>query len=245
MMIRHLPAVLVAALLTVSAARAADTWAAPDIRAARAFQTALKDGDRSAIARMLTYPVARDYPMPPVRNAAEFLARWDEFFDSANMAALLRGKPEQIGAQGVSLANGKVWFSEGKLGTLNLKTDLYRKRLDAAKKVEAAMLYPSARGYERVPVTCSTRTKHIRIQEHGDGYRYFAWPKDGSLSQKPELELKGSMDYEGSGGGEVYSFVNFPFRYVFEANRMCERAVCPDLLTVSRGDQEISRQVCR
>lgn len=247
-MIRRVPAVLTAAVLALwclAGAHAADPAAEPDVRAALDFQAALKAGDRNTVARMVAYPVVRDFPLPPVKSTGEFLASWDQFFDAATMAALLRSRPEQIGWQGVTLANGKVWFNNGKLGTLNLKTDLYRARLEAAKKVESSTLYPSARGYDSVPVSCSTKTRHIRIQDHGDGFHYFAWPRSGSLSQKPELELKGSMEYQGSAGGEVYTFNNGAFGYVFEANRMCEQKTCPDLLTVSRGDKEISSQACR
>jgi hypothetical protein len=246
-MIKYSRTLLAATVLaqSVAAALAAAPGAEGDIKAARTFQSALKAGDRNAAARMVVYPVVLDFPLPPIKSAGELVARWDEFFDSSSTAALLRDKPEQVGWQGVTLANGKVWFNNGKLGTLNLKTDLYRKKLEAAKKVESSMLYPSARGYDSVPVNCATKAKHIRIQNHDDGYRYFVWPKNGSLSQKPELELKGTMEYQGAGGGEAYIFNNGAFRYVFETNRMCEQTGCPDLLTVSRGKREISSQACR
>src|SRR4051812_29299265 len=99
-MIRRSPAVLTAAVLALwclAGAHAADSSA--DIRAALAFQTALKAGDRNMVARIVAYPVVRDFPLPPVKSTGEFLASWDQFFDTANLAALLRSKPEQIGWQ--------------------------------------------------------------------------------------------------------------------------------------------------
>jgi len=107
------------------------------------------------------------------------------------------------------------------------------------------MLYPGARGYKNVQASCNTRTKHIRIQEHADGFHYFAWPKEAGLSLKPELELKGALDVQGSAGNRLYTFRNSGFRYEFYSPTICDSSNCPDTLTVLRGEKEISSQACR
>ncbi|HKQ10701.1 MAG TPA: hypothetical protein VJS85_05880 [Rhizomicrobium sp.] len=246
-MIGRFSAVLLAGIVmawSATGAVAAEGWADRDIEAAKAFQKSLKNNQRGAIARMVSYPINRDFPLPPIKSPQEFLAHWDEYFDKANTAALLNSTPEEVGWRGIMLANGLVWFNNERVFALNLRTSLYQTRLEEVRRQEAATLYPSVRGYQKVEVTCSTKTKHIRIQEYRDGVRYFVWPKGASLSQEPELALRGEMQFDGSGGNAVYTFRNGAFRYEFYRVRICGTD-CDDRLTVFRNEKSISNQVCR
>lgn len=107
---------------------------AAEFQAAKRFQKALKYNDRNAIAGMVAYPVERDYPLPPIRSAGEFLFRWNEIFDKANTNALLRSVPKDVGWRGVALANGLVWFNGGKLIATNLQSDLYLKKIRGSEE---------------------------------------------------------------------------------------------------------------
>lgn len=229
-------------VITSARAEGASIYAA-EFQAAKRFQKALKDNDRNAIAGMVAYPVERDYPLPPIKSAGEFLARWDELFDKANTNALLRSDPKDVGWRGVALANGLVWFNGGRLIAINLQSDLYLKKFEEAKSKEFLTLYAGARGYKKVAVQCDTPSKHIRIQEHDDGYHYFIWKKGRALSEKPELELKGEVEYQGSAGNATYTFNNHGYSYVFDAPVISDTD--GDTLTISRNGKELSNQVCK
>ena len=226
------------------AAFAADDVYQPDFQAAQSLQKALKANDRAAVARLMEFPMRLDYPLPPIKTTGEFLAHWDEFFDKGITAQLLHEAPAEVGWRGVMIGGGLVWFNNGRVFGFNPRTAAYQKRWDDAKKQEAAALYPSLRGYTKVAVICSTKTKHIRIQQYGNDYRYFVWPKGTNMSVKPELELKGDMRPDGNGGDETYTFKNNGFRYEFEKVFICGEN-CDDMLTVSKGDKEISSLACK
>lgn len=217
---------------------------AKEFQTARHFQNALKDNDRKTVARLVSYPIVRDYPMPVIKSPDEFIANWDEFFDEANRAEIIKNAPVEMGWRGVMLGNGLIWFDGARVIVTNLSTKISQQKFQDAKNKEFMTLHASVRGYKRVAVQCDTRSKHIRIQEHGDGYRYIVWPRGVSLSQKPELELAGSMEFDGSGGNAIYTFRNQGFRYEFYSVHICG-SDCDDTLTVFKGEKQIARHVCK
>ena len=216
-----------------------------DYAAAKKLQMALRKNDRQAVANLVQFPLLNEKPLASVRNAHEFLARWDEFFDATNTAALLAADAEQYGWRGIALLNGTVWFEKGKIRAINSQTAAYQKAMQTAIKQDGAKLYPSARGFDKVTFQCTTKELYIRAQQHGDDLRYFAWKKGDSLLTKPELELTGGKyDPQGTGGNYNLEFNNNGFTYSLNVGHYLCGEDCNDYLAVSQGDKQLSNEVC-
>ncbi|MCE3231814.1 MAG: hypothetical protein K0R98_71 [Rickettsiaceae bacterium] len=215
-----------------------------DYTAAEELQEALRTNDRQTVANLITYPLDREEPLPPIKNSQEFLENWDDYFNAEIIDAITTSTPDTIGWRGVQLNGGSVWFADGGIKRFNFTTDKYNQKLANAKKLESEKLYPSAKGYDKIVFQCSTDKLYIRTQYHGEDLRYFAWKKGATLSSKPEIELtSGKIDYQGTGGNYVMTFKNGNYTYELEVTNLCGQT-CDNYLVVSKGDKELSNQVC-
>lgn len=215
-----------------------------DYKAAELVQNSLKKNNRKAVADLIDYPLVRELPLSAIKNSQEFLENWDDYFDAANIKIILDSKAGQIGWRGVQLANGGIWFNNGHIRSINLKTNKYKNKLLSAKKLESSTLYESAKGYDKIEFQCETKTLHIRTQYHGNDLRYFAWKKGDALSTKPQLELgSGIYDAQGSGGNHDLIFHNRDYTYKLEIVLLCGED-CNNYLTVLKNNKTISRQAC-
>ncbi len=222
-----------------------DPTFAADYQTADKFQQALKANDRESVANLITYPLNREAPLPPIANAREFLAHWDEYFDDASIRALLDSKAEQYGWRGIALANGTVWFAKGHVASIFTKTAASEKTFKSAKQNEGAKLYPTVRAYDKIAFQCSTKTQSIRTQYQGKDLRYFAWKSGASLASKPDLELKGGVyDPQGTGGNYNLIFKNKGYTYQLEVGHYLCGEDCNDYLTVMQGDKTILHEIC-
>jgi hypothetical protein len=50
--------------------------------------TAFKTQDKTAIAAHIRYPLKRQYPLPDIKNEAEFINRFDEVFNDELVAVI-------------------------------------------------------------------------------------------------------------------------------------------------------------
>jgi len=228
-----------------AAARAFQESLRADYRTAQLFQEALRADNKQAVAKLIRYPLWMEYPLPAIKSAADFIKNWDDFFDAANIKSLLASKPTQVGWRGVALGPGDVWFDEGRIITLNLRTREFDHKLHEAINRDNLKVHPSARGYKNIAVTCSTPTKDIRIQEHADGFHYFAWKKDSDHLAKPELTLRGTAKFEGSAGLATFTFERNGYKYLLSQPDICETRICTYELIVERGGKKLSTQVCK
>ncbi len=218
---------------------------AADYAAANKLKEALKVQDRQSVAALNTYPLHREIPLPPIRNSKEFLAHWDEYFDSTSTAKVLAADAEKYGWRGIALTGGIVWFAGGHIANINLDTDASTKAGKDARMLDSKRLYPSAQGYDRIEFLCRTKTSNIRTQYHGEDLRYFAWKKRRALSTKPELALTGgTYDPQGTGGNYNLIFKTKDYTYQLEVGHNRCGEDCNDYLTVLKGSKTISHQVC-
>ncbi|MBG1230846.1 hypothetical protein [Aestuariivirga litoralis] len=222
------------------------TTYAADCAAAAKLKTALKSNDRQTVANLIDFPLQRVSPLPPIRNAKEFLVHWDEYFDAVTTKQLLDEKPSQYGWRGIAMVNGMVWFKEGRITAINENTAAAEKALKDAKEGEAKALYPAARGYDRLVQHCSTKTLQVRAQKHGDDLRYFAWKRGAPLSGKPQLALRnGTYEDAGSDGHATLTFKNNGYTYQLDNGAGICGEDCNSYLTVLKGQKTVSRQVCK
>ena len=216
-----------------------------EFHTAKLFQDALRSRDKQAAAKLLRYPLEREYPLPPLKSPSDLINNWDDFFDAATMQTIIADAPAQMGWRGVMLGNGDVWFDGDRVIALNVRTKEFFRKFREEKNKESSEIHPSARGYESVEVICSTATKSIRIQKHRDGYHYFVWNRGAALLEKPELALRGTQEFEGSEGNSIFTFRNKDYSYVMYAPTYCANAACKDTLTISKDGKELSSQICK
>jgi hypothetical protein len=218
---------------------------AADYNAANKLKEALRAQDRLAVASLITYPLYREAPLPPIRNSKEFLAHWDEYFDATGTAQVLAADAEQFGWRGIALTGGIVWFAHGLITSINLDTNASIQAGKEARRLDSERLYPSAQGYDRFEFQCSTKIFNIRTQYHGDDLRFFAWKKGKPLSTKPELALTGGVyDPQGTGGNYNLIFKTKDYTYQVEVGHNLCGEDCNDHLTVLNGTKTISHLIC-
>ena len=79
-----------------SFSEAQDASYAKDFLAAKKLQQSLRKNDRQAVANLVQFPLLNEKPLASVRNAHEFLARWDEFFDATTLPLYWRLMPNNM-----------------------------------------------------------------------------------------------------------------------------------------------------
>lgn len=215
-----------------------------DQEAALKFQQALAVNDYEAISLLIAYPLRMPAPLSNIIAPEEFIHHWSDFFDDTTIPRYLEAEPQEVGWRGIMLEHGCIWFNEGKIRSINCRTIEFDKRWQAAKELEWERLHTSARGYDNIQYSCHTDNLYIRIQNHGDDMRYFAWKKGASLTDEPELVLhNGFLDRQGTGGNHSLTFENSEYRYEIYVSRLCGED-CNDYITIYKEDEVISQKVC-
>jgi|GEM_PF-3207002 len=217
-----------------------------DLATLTKFTTALQKGDKETVASLIEYPLVRETPLKDIKDKEEFLKYYEDYFDKETIPQVLKdAKSPWNNWQGTATRNGLIWIEGNFIRTLNVSTKKLEERLKTAKGNDSTTLYASAKGYDKLLVDCKTKKHKIRIQKHGEVYKYFSWNNKKSLSSKPEMELSGSLEIEGSAGNEVYTFKNKEYSYVFYAPHVCSgEEDCSPTLTVSKKEKELSVETC-
>ncbi len=215
--------------------------------------TLVEQGDRQGIARLIRYPLQRNYPIPSIKDVDEFLKRFDEVFDvkliSRIQVASISDDWHEMGWRGVMLDNGAVWVDyDGSIISINYESDFevnLRKRLIEDQK---ASLHKSLREFVAPVLEWETRHYRVRVDDMGNGdYRYASWSVDKQWSDKPDLILlHGKIEFEGSGGDHTISFANGLYSYVCRVYIIGSYSTPPGYLEVYRnGVKLLSEPVLR
>lgn len=206
---------------------------------------ALEAGDKAAVAQLMDYPIARQQPLPALKNAKEFVARYEDFFDAGTIARIKDDAQNLWWSwRGTATGSGSVWISSGKVFALNVATAQQLAAAAALKKQIQAGTHPLARNYDEILFECKTQHHYARAQSLGDQVQYFSWKANESIAHKPRMAiLKGEMEFQGSGGGAIYTFRNGDTTYTLEQVGVCGED-CNSYLTVTRGTKMLERSVC-
>ena len=182
---------------------------------------AFKTHDKTAIAAHIRYPLKRQYPLPDIKNEAEFINRFDEVFDEELVAIIgssnINTDWDNVGWRGIMLNNGVMWVdTDGKViavNTQNITEQAHAEKLIAQDK---QLLHSSIKTFQKPILDWKTASYRVRIDDLGDGnFRYASWSIDKSPSDKPDIVLiNGDITFEGSGGNHHYTFKNGRYSYV-------------------------------
>src|SRR5690606_7118910 len=92
------------------------------------FILEVKNGDKDAIAKRIKFPFKREYPIPPVKDKADFVKRYNQIFDKVLIEKITKSNPSkdwsEVGWRGIMLNQGDLWIdTDGKIITINHQSD--------------------------------------------------------------------------------------------------------------------------
>lgn len=210
------------------------------------FINIVKKKNRVLLAEQVSYPLNRQYPLPPIRNKKEFLARFNEVFDAYLINEIITSKPTKdwsdVGYRGIMLNNGELWIDyDGTLIGVNHQSDIEKKKREALIVKDRNSVHASLRGFRKPIHVMKTSKFLIRIDEMANGnYRYASWTVNKSMRDKPELIINnGTWTPDGSGGNHYYQFKNGAYTYQCYRNIIGEEDSPDVTLTVSKGGKDI------
>ena len=207
---------------------------------------AFEANDKAAIAALVRYPLKRRYPIPDIKNEAEFINRFDEVFDDELVAVIgssnINTNWDSIGWRGIMLNNGVMWVdTDGKIiavNTQNTKEQTLAKSLIEQGKQS---LHASINTFEKPVLDWKTANYHIRIDDLGDrNYRYAVWSSDKRPKDKPDMVLSnGDVTVSGTGGNHHYTFKNGRYSYILHVTIICCDTSPPGWLEVYKDDEKL------
>lgn len=210
---------------------------------------AAKANDLEAIAKRVAYPLKREYPIPAIQNTQEMIARFDQVFDPNLLEQIAHSKIgadwQTMGWRGIMLGSGVVWLDfDGKIIAINYQTPVEAKLKAEFIAKQQRALHPSVSEFVSPALSWETAKFTIRVDDMGNSqYRYAAWAKGKSLSEKPDLVLnKGKLVFDGSGGNHSYQFRSGPYQYYCYVTVLGGSDSPLGELVVFKNDQEILTQ---
>ncbi|WP_299250061.1 hypothetical protein [uncultured Cytophaga sp.] len=201
------------------------------------------------IAKMISYPLKRDYPIPDIKTKEDFILRYDEIFDDSLKNLIIDSDAatdwSEMGWRGIMLNRGEVWMdTEGKIIAINYQSSLEKTKQKNIIKADKKKLYPTLTEFKNPEYVLETAKFRIRIDQLNNGkYRYASWPISKPMSEKPDLILtNGEVFMDGSGGNHHFEFKNGIYTYQCFIWRLRGSDTSPADLSVLKNEVEILSQ---
>ncbi|SOD11879.1 hypothetical protein SAMN06297358_0380 [Pedobacter xixiisoli] len=195
-----------------------------------------KSNNVDKISDIISFPLERQYPIPSIKNKNEFNKRFSEVFDKILIDKIANSKIEQwseVGWRGIMLDNGVLWManSDGIITAVNYQSDFEKKLRKDLIDREKENLHNSLKTFESPTYKIKTKNYLIRIDElTNDKYRYASWKVSEKETSKPDIILNdGELEFEGSGGNHVITFVQGNYTYKVYRNIIGEES-SPDII---------------
>ncbi|WP_409424888.1 hypothetical protein [Pseudoalteromonas sp. RW-H-Ap-1] len=205
---------------------------------------AFKTQDKTAIAAHIRYPLKRQYPLPDIKNEAEFIKRFNEVFDDELVAVIASSNIntdwEKVGWRGIMLYNGVLWVdTDGKIIAVNTQNTTEQAHAEKLIAQDKQSLHSSIKTFQKPILDWDTAKYRVRVDDLGDGnFRYASWSIDKSPSDKPDIVLiNGDITFEGSGGNHHYTFKNGRYSYVLQVTIIGCDTSPPGWLEVYKDDK--------
>lgn len=213
------------------------------------FVNCIKNADIEKLDSIVSYPINRPYPIPPIKNKEELQKRYSELFDDVLTKLIINSNIKEdwsdVGWRGIMLHNGIVWIDyDGRFITTNYiskkEREVEKKWLDYEKNV----LHTDLKNFSRPIHTIETDEYIVRIDIlDNQHYRYASWRKESDITKKPDLIIyNGEWVPDGSGGNHHYIFTNGEYRYIIYVNVLGLNDIAPFYLEVIKKDKVILKQ---
>lgn len=213
------------------------------------FVNCIKNKDIDKLDSIISYPIQRPYPIPPISTKQELKNRYSEIFDDSLAILIVNSNIKEdwsdVGWRGIMLHNGIVWIDyDGRLITTNYTSDKEKAIEEKWIKYEKELPYPYLKDFKKPIHTIETDKFIVRVDLlENEKYRYASWSIDSDISSKPDLVLKnGEWSSDGSGGNHHFTFTNGKYSYVIYVNVLGSDETPPFNLEVSKNDKVIFNQ---
>lgn len=204
-----------------------------------------KEKNIDKISSKISFPLYRQYPIPPIKNKEELKKRFSEVFDQILIDKIVYseiGQWSEVGWRGITLDNGVLWManSDGIITSVNYQSDFEKKLLINLIDKEKENLHSSLKTFEIPIYKIKTKNYLIRIDELANyKYRYASWKIGAKETSEPDIILKnGELEFLGSGGNQVICFVQGEYTYKVYRNIIGEDDM-PDITLEVEKDGQI------
>ena len=185
------------------------------------FTQAVRQNNRSAIAKMIAYPLSQPYPLQDIANEREFIKHYNRIFPKSLLQRLDTSTVDdwsQVGWRGIMFCNGHIWidmFDSGvKIRTINSDIDdnpqLYTDLENALQKERKLLgitdthIIPFA-CYLSIDSTTLIHFKHDTITGESNITIYYnSHQIDWNLQTNSQLQLRCSHEIQGSCANDFY-----------------------------------------
>ncbi|MET0944491.1 MAG: hypothetical protein ABWY22_03710 [Flavobacterium sp.] len=215
----------------------------------KSFIANVKSNNKEGVAALISFPIGREYPIPTVKNKADFIKRYDQIFDATLKNKIIKSNPAkdwtEMGYQGIMLGQGDIWMdTTGKIITINYQSQAEKDLKTKLISSEKGKLHPSIATFKAPVYVLETAKFRIRIDDLGnDNYRYASWSIKKPMSQKPDLIItNGKWISDGSGGNSHYEFKKDAYLYECYIIVIGTDDSPPAYLSISQNGKEILNQ---
>jgi hypothetical protein len=215
----------------------------------KSFIVNVKNGKKEAVAGMIKYPFGREYPIPTIKNKAEFVKRYDQIFDATLKNKIIKSNPakdwSEMGWRGIMLNQGDIWMdTDGRLMSINYQSQFEKDLKEKLIAGEKGKLNPVLAKFKEPVSILETSKFRIRIDDLGnDNYRYASWSLKQSMSEKPDLIItNGKFIQDGTGGNHSYEFKKGNYIYTCDIIVLGEKDSPPARLIITQNGKEILNQ---
>jgi hypothetical protein len=205
-----------------------------------------KSENISSISKLVSYPLEREYPIPPIRNESEFIARFNQLFDHDLRRAIVSSNIardwNEVGWRGIMLNDGDIWLDyDGKIMSINYQSKAEKNLKNYISARGRGSLHRSVNAYAQSIIQWNTKRFYIRVDDVGQGQlRYAAWPVGTKTTDKPDIVLlNGELVFDGSGRNHRYIFKNGDFSYQLNINALNAGELLPGTLEVYKGNKRL------
>ena len=230
-------------------AQGQDSLTAAHKKVIASFITSVKNNDKEALAKKISFPFEREYPIPTIKNKAEFLKRYDEVFDAKLVKMIANSTPDKNwyagGWRGIMFMDGEVWLDyDGRITAVNYQSAAEFKLKEQGIAKDKKSVHASVSKFERPVHVLKTSKYLIRIDDMGHAdYRYSAWKASAKMTDKPDLIITGGKSVaDGTGGNHSYVFKKDGYTYECQIFIIGADDTPPANLVVYKGRKELLSQ---
>jgi len=213
------------------------------------FVNCIKNSDIDKLDSIISYPIERPYPIPPINDKQELKKRYSEIFDDSLTSVISNSNIKEdwtdMGWRGIMLNNGIVWLDyDGQFLTTNYTSEKEKALKEKWIESEKELLYTDLKDFKKPIHTLETEKFIVRIDFlENQKYRYASWSIESDISNKPDLVINnGEWTPDGSGGNHHFTFTNGEYSYIVYVNVLGADEMPPFNLEVTKNDKVILNQ---
>ncbi|WET00657.1 hypothetical protein [Flavobacterium sp. YJ01] len=213
------------------------------------FILEVKSGNKTAVSSRVQFPLKRDSPIPPVKNKADFIKRYNQIFDVVLIEKIAKSNPakdwSEMGWRGIMLNQGDLWIdTDGKITAINYQSKAEEKLKNSLIANQKKNVNASISKFKEPVAILETSKFRIRIDDLGNNkFRYASWSIKNKMTDKPDLIIEnGVFVADGTGGNHYYEFKKGDFKYECYIIVLGEKNSPPATLTVYQSGKEILSQ---